>query len=129
MLSYNRRNEESISITEFVMLTVILLLILIGFISSNPDHVIEFLLICIIAVIMLAVYFYIKKYAENAIILQDPTSSSNPGGASFPASARIEIISVIFPIEETQVNIDLPPSYEQVDTNDALPPYHNVVKE
>src|SRR4051812_23197232 len=128
-----RTDQESISITEFVMLLMILLLILFGFITSNPNYILESLIICIIGVIMLSVYLYVKRLAKHRTlnIRIDETNHSNQ------VIPSIGIITAIFPIninnlQELNLNQDLtnqnPPSYSQINLTDGLPSYEETIQ-
>lgn len=139
-----QNNEESISLSEFVMLLIILLLILIGFITSNPNpnYILESLIICIIGVIMFSIYLFIKKYAKRQTfdIRIDETNNSCYNQTVVPT---IGIFTAIIPLNNLddfedyedfddnnhQLNHDLPPNYEQINQNfDRLPTYDEIIQ-
>jgi general stress protein CsbA len=129
----NSRNSfDSISVSEFVMLLIILLLILIGFISSNPQYFIESFIVGIIAVIMFAVYLYIKKYAKLQSINRDINELNSMNNYTVYPTQTIGILTVIMPFntnynnnQTNQMSEDMPPNYEQIN---RLPTYEEIVQ-
>jgi len=128
-----RSNHESISVSEFVMLLILLLLILIGFISSNPNYIIESFIVCIIAVIMFAIYLYIKKYAKQQTINVAIDQFNGLNTHTVFPNATIGILTVIMPLNtsspDNQTSDHLPPSYQQIDHSiNRLPTYEEIVQ-
>jgi amino acid transporter len=129
----NSRNSfDSISVSEFIMLLIILLLILIGFITSNPQYFIESFIVGIIAVIMFAVYLYIKKYAKLQSINRDINELNSMNNYTVYPTQTIGILTVIMPFntnynnnQTNQMSEDMPPNYEQIN---RLPTYEEIVQ-
>ncbi len=127
-----RNSFDSISVSEFIMLLIILLLILIGFITSNPQHFIESFIVGIIAVIMFAVYLYIKRYAKLQSMNRDINESNSINNYTVYPTQTIGILTVIMPFntnynnnQTNQISEDMPPNYEQIN---RLPTYEEIVQ-
>ena len=126
------------SVSEFVMLLMVLLLILFGFITSNPNYILESMIICIIGVIMFAVYLYIKKYAKRQTLnIRIEESNRMPSNPLLP-TATIGIFTAFIPLntgplDDISVSADQlasdsgPPSYEQIVSSEQPPAYHDVI--
>jgi amino acid transporter len=127
-----RKNFDSISVSEFIMLLIILLLILIGFITSNPQYLIESFIVGIIAVIMFVVYLYIKRYAKLQSINRDINELNSLDNYTVYPTQTIGILTVIMPFntnynnnQTNQMSEDMPPNYEQIN---RLPTYEEIVQ-
>lgn len=132
--------EETVSVSEFVMLLMVLLLILFGFMTSNPNYILESMIICIIGVIMFAVYLYIKKYAKRQTLnIRIEESNPLPSNPLLPTTtigiftAFIPLNTTVGPLDDISVCGDQstedsdPPTYEQIVAAEPPPPYDQII--